>query len=573
MHKLKFLNFYFNSDNIFILSSHLYIAYYFHFVDNINLYQKQIVKNSLEYNYCINNNLPNDILYKQFNEAELSFEEINNDYTVGTHYMIKFNTIEENVSTNTLQKYLFNSDFTKYYEKFNCIEKLKTDINYHIICTDTYIINNDILTYNNFQNLIYKMSVIHNSQKYNNFVDMYKNIYIYKSHTFNKSIPLLIYSSHKNSSHKILKLSLKSSDNILCTKFNQFDSISGWHLNLSSKKFQFRPTNPLSQITYTELYREAFTYNAVKYSWSDFFNKLSKKFKNTDSEFFASYSHVEFISNLENIENLLDMLKVIKQDTYTLSYTFKISGYVCSISQNNYIVNYNMRINNIIYLSTLTDNIPENIYPSVSLVGQKDIIQNINYIKLADYIADSTKFLINHNCNINLILESLYYDLLNYITQSSAAQYSITYIYHILLNSVINLYYEQNIKLNNFYFNIFVKKMCNFIKIINSHHSVSNIKTGDIIAFPLINLIYNSYTEMGIKEKQLFLYCPLIVGLKDLNKVSSGFLTNASYQNTLRVLMQAALTNSFEWITNLKSSVITGTMSPSGFGWLEKFIK
>ena len=70
------------------------------------------------------------------------------------------------------------------------------------------------------------------------------------------------------------------------------------------------------------------------------------------------------------------------------------------------------------------------------------------------------------------------------------------------------------------------------------------------------------------KGKKLVYYKPIILGLTKAALTSESFLSAASFQETVRVLTQAAIDGKVDWLRGLKEKVIVGGLIPSGSGML-----
>jgi DNA-directed RNA polymerase subunit beta' len=66
--------------------------------------------------------------------------------------------------------------------------------------------------------------------------------------------------------------------------------------------------------------------------------------------------------------------------------------------------------------------------------------------------------------------------------------------------------------------------------------------------------------------KQPALYEPLLLGITKASLATESFISAASFQETTRVLTEAAVRGSTDRLTGLKENVIVGRLIPAGTG-------
>ena len=63
------------------------------------------------------------------------------------------------------------------------------------------------------------------------------------------------------------------------------------------------------------------------------------------------------------------------------------------------------------------------------------------------------------------------------------------------------------------------------------------------------------------------LYKPMLLGLTKASLNSDSFISAASFQETTRVLTEAAIEGKKDWLNGLKENVIIGRLIPAGTGF------
>ena len=63
------------------------------------------------------------------------------------------------------------------------------------------------------------------------------------------------------------------------------------------------------------------------------------------------------------------------------------------------------------------------------------------------------------------------------------------------------------------------------------------------------------------------LYYPILLGITKASLNSDSFISAASFQETTRVLTEAAIEGKKDWLNGLKENVIIGRLIPAGTGF------
>ena len=86
---------------------------------------------------------------------------------------------------------------------------------------------------------------------------------------------------------------------------------------------------------------------------------------------------------------------------------------------------------------------------------------------------------------------------------------------------------------------------------------------GEFLELTSLDMLNSMLTS---KNKRQVYYRPTIIGLTKVALHSEGFLSASSFQETTRVLTQAAIEGKRDWLRGLKENVITGRLIPVGSG-------
>jgi DNA-directed RNA polymerase subunit beta' len=130
-----------------------------------------------------------------------------------------------------------------------------------------------------------------------------------------------------------------------------------------------------------------------------------------------------------------------------------------------------------------------------------------------------------------------------------------------LVNAIQEVYRLQGVSISDRHIECIVRQMLQNVKVDNS---------GDtpFLKGEIVNRFYfaeeNRKTkEKGGKEAQAE---PVLLGITKASLASSSFVSAASFQETTRVLTEAATTSKIDYLKGLKENVIIGHMIPAGTG-------
>jgi DNA-directed RNA polymerase subunit beta' len=142
------------------------------------------------------------------------------------------------------------------------------------------------------------------------------------------------------------------------------------------------------------------------------------------------------------------------------------------------------------------------------------------------------------------------------------------------IKSIQGVYESQGIKIVDRHLEVIVRQMIVKAKI--EFPGNTPLVSGEYIDIQQL-LILNRMLER--KQKHLVYYKPAILGLTKAALTTESFISAASFQETVRILTQAAIEGKVDWLRGLKEKVIVGGLIPSGTGiltfldeWIAKHI-
>lgn len=154
-----------------------------------------------------------------------------------------------------------------------------------------------------------------------------------------------------------------------------------------------------------------------------------------------------------------------------------------------------------------------------------------------------------------------YFCSLGTLSTYESAYRSIKKVQALLINSVQAVYFSQGVIIADKHIELIIREMTN--KVYIEYPGETNFLPGDILDLEQVNYI-NLCLQ---KEKDKILFSPILLGITKSSLKADGFLAAASFQETTRVLTQAAIQGKTDWMQGLKENVITGGLIPAGTGF------
>lgn len=150
----------------------------------------------------------------------------------------------------------------------------------------------------------------------------------------------------------------------------------------------------------------------------------------------------------------------------------------------------------------------------------------------------------------------------NFLEPYDACYRSLKKIQSYLLNSIQGVYYSQGVTISDKHLEIIIKQMTSKIRVKN--RGDSGIITGEYIDLHHANHINNVLKKTKAQE---IYYKPILLGITKASLITDSFISSASFQETVRVLTEAAIKGKVDWLRGLKENVIIGRLIPAGTGF------
>nr|WBU94974.1 RNA polymerase beta'' subunit [Cryptolepis buchananii] len=127
-----------------------------------------------------------------------------------------------------------------------------------------------------------------------------------------------------------------------------------------------------------------------------------------------------------------------------------------------------------------------------------------------------------------------------------------------LVNKIQKVYRSQGVQIHNRHIEIIVRQITS--KVLVSEDGMSNVfSPGELIGLLRAE-------RMGRALEEAICYRAILLGITRASLNTQSFISEASFQETARVLAKAALRGRIDWLKGLKENVVLGGMIPVGTG-------
>lgn len=128
-----------------------------------------------------------------------------------------------------------------------------------------------------------------------------------------------------------------------------------------------------------------------------------------------------------------------------------------------------------------------------------------------------------------------------------------------LVNKIQKVYRSQGVQIHNRHIEIIVRQITS--KVLVSEDGMSNV----FLPGEIIGLLRAERTGRALEEA--IRYRAILLGITRASLNTQSFISEASFQETARVLAKAALRGRIDWLKGLKENVVLGGIIPVGTGF------
>jgi len=189
------------------------------------------------------------------------------------------------------------------------------------------------------------------------------------------------------------------------------------------------------------------------------------------------------------------------------------------------------------------------------LGGQNPIVSDGQRVATAEALTDGP-------ANPHEILE-VYFDVLKEMQPTfDAALESFQQVQTFLVNEVQAVYQSQGVDISDKHIEVIVRQMTNKVRLEDGGDTT--MLPGELVELRQVEQVNEAMSITGGAPAD---YTPVLLGITKASLNTDSFISAASFQETTRVLTEAAIEGKSDWLRGLKENVIIGRLIPAGTGF------
>jgi DNA-directed RNA polymerase subunit beta' len=127
---------------------------------------------------------------------------------------------------------------------------------------------------------------------------------------------------------------------------------------------------------------------------------------------------------------------------------------------------------------------------------------------------------------------------------------------------VQSVYQSQGIDISDKHIEVIVRQMTSKVRVDDGGDTT--MLPGELVELRQIETVNEAMAITGGAPAQ---YTPVLLGITKASLNTDSFISAASFQETTRVLTEAAIEGKSDWLRGLKENVIIGRLIPAGTGY------
>jgi DNA-directed RNA polymerase subunit beta' len=143
-----------------------------------------------------------------------------------------------------------------------------------------------------------------------------------------------------------------------------------------------------------------------------------------------------------------------------------------------------------------------------------------------------------------------------------AALLSLQKVQTFLVNEVQSVYQSQGIDISDKHIEVIVRQMTSKVRVDDGGDTT--MLPGELVELYQIQQVNEAMAITGGAPAD---YTPVLLGITKASLNTDSFISAASFQETTRVLTEAAIEGKSDWLRGLKENVIIGRLIPAGTGF------
>jgi DNA-directed RNA polymerase subunit beta' len=215
----------------------------------------------------------------------------------------------------------------------------------------------------------------------------------------------------------------------------------------------------------------------------------------------------------------------------------------------------NVRVtDDVVELSVVADDGTVAQYPNI-LPGQNPIVSDGQRVDVGEPLTDGPR-------NPHEILEIYFNYYKEHLSNYEAALKAFEAAQLFLVSGVQSVYQSQGIDISDKHIEVIVRQMTSKVRIDDGGDTV--MLPGELVELRQVEQVSEAMAITGGAGAE---YTPMLLGITKASLNTDSFISAASFQETTRVLTEAAIEGTSDWLRGLKENVIIGRLIPAGTGF------
>ncbi len=189
------------------------------------------------------------------------------------------------------------------------------------------------------------------------------------------------------------------------------------------------------------------------------------------------------------------------------------------------------------------------------LLGKNIMVSDGQQVKGGEILTDGP-------INPHELLDCYFIDLKDQKPLLDAARESISKLQRSMVNEVQNVYKSQGVAIDDKHIEVIVRQMTSKVRIEDAGDTT--LLPGELIE---LRQVEDTNQAMAITGGAPAEFTPVLLGITKASLNTDSFISAASFQETTRVLTEAAIEGKSDWLRGLKENVIIGRLIPAGTGF------
>ncbi|MCP9849174.1 DNA-directed RNA polymerase subunit beta' [Cyanobium sp. Morenito 9A2] len=205
---------------------------------------------------------------------------------------------------------------------------------------------------------------------------------------------------------------------------------------------------------------------------------------------------------------------------------------------------------------------------TISVIEQDDVITDYpillgrNVMVSDGQQVTAGEFLTDGPVNPHELLDCYFEDRRTRKPALEAAQEAISKLQFRLVQEVQNVYKSQGVTIDDKHIEVIVRQMTSKVRIEDAGDTT--LLPGELIELRQVEQVNGAMAITGGAPSE---FTPVLLGITKASLNTDSFISAASFQETTRVLTEAAIEGKSDWLRGLKENVIIGRLIPAGTGF------